>query len=154
MTGSVLRLKVPTAADMERVGGNAASGIEAGQVIFLRGELGAGKTTWVRGMLRRLHHTGAVKSPTYTLLETYTLTRCNVYHFDLYRISTPEELEQLAFRDYLDGSGVCLVEWPEQGRGLLPEPDCMIDFQYDIDGRCLTMNCTTQRGKSICAAMR
>ena len=151
---AVFEMKVPTATDMEQAGRNAAAGILAGQVIFLTGELGVGKTTWVRGLLHGLSHSGAVKSPTYTLLETYSLQNCNVYHFDLYRLADPEELEQLAFRDYLDGSGVCLVEWPERGGDLLPDPDCTISFRYDGEGRFLTMSCTTQRGESLCTGLR
>jgi len=152
--GNPVRIRVPTAADMERAGGCAADGIEAGQLIFLEGELGAGKTTWVRGLLRGLGHRGAVKSPTYTLVESYSLGRCNVYHFDLYRLGDPDELENLAFRDYLDGRGVCLVEWPERGMELLPVPDCLIEIQYDNGGRCLTMNSNTQLGESLCAGLR
>ena len=148
-----LQLSVASAADMEQVGRRAATGVRGGQLVFLQGELGAGKTTWVRGLLRGLGYQGAVKSPTYTLLETYALERCNVYHFDLYRLNDPEELEQLAFRDYLDGRGVCLVEWPERGMDRLPEPDCLIVIEYDNGGRRLTMNCNTQLGGSLCAGM-
>ena len=151
--GNVVRLAVPTAADMERAGRGSAGGIEAGQLIFLKGELGAGKTTWVRGLLRGLGYIGAVKSPTYTLVESYILDRCNVYHFDLYRLDDPDELENLAFRDYLDGRGVCLVEWPERGMDSLPVPDCLIDIQYDNGSRCLTMNSNTQVGESLCAGL-
>ena len=152
--GSALRLAVATAQDMERVGQNAASGVRAGQLVFLTGELGAGKTTWVRGLLHGLGHEGAVKSPTYTLLEPYDLGRLSVYHFDLYRLNDPEELEHLAFRDYLDGRGVCLVEWPERGEHLLPAPDCLIDIRYHNDGRCLTVHCNSLLGDPLCAGMR
>ena len=148
-----MQLRIASAADMEQSGRRAATGARAGQLVFLRGELGAGKTTWVRGLLRGLGFLGAVKSPTYTLLETYALEQCNVYHFDLYRLNDPEELEQLAFRDYLDGRGVCLVEWPERGMDRLPEPDCQIVIEYENGGRLLTMNCNTQLGGSLCAGM-
>jgi len=146
--------RVPTAIDMEQLGRTASRGLKPGQVVFLHGALGAGKTTWVRGVLLGLHHTGPVKSPTYTLLEPYYFPGCNIYHFDLYRLEGPEEIDNLAFRDYLDGSGVCLVEWPERGGDLLPEPDCLIDIEYDNGARCLTMVCATELGESICASMR
>lgn len=145
-----IRLKCATAAETEQAGRKASPGLRPGQLIFLRGDLGAGKTTWVRGLLRGLRYSGAVKSPTYTLVETYEFDSCNVYHFDLYRLNDPSELEALAFRDYLDGSGVCLVEWPERGVELLPEPDCLIDIEYDNSSRCLSMNCTTTLGRSLC----
>lgn len=146
--------RVSTASDMEHLGRSASRGILPGQVVFLCGALGAGKTTWVRGLLRGLHHPGPVRSPTYTLLEPYYFKECNIYHFDLYRLNDPGELENLGFRDYLDGSGVCLVEWPEQGGNLMPEPDCLIDIKYDNGERYLTMICATDLGEPLCASMR
>ncbi len=151
---NTIGLRIAAASDMEQAGRRAASGVKGGQVVYLRGELGAGKTTWVRGLVRGLNYSGPIKSPTYTLLETYDLRGCNVYHFDLYRLRDPNELEDLAFRDYLDGSGICLVEWPERGLGCLPAPDCLIDIQYDNGGRYLTMKCATKQGESLCAGMR
>lgn len=108
---------------MESLGAALAPRLRAGQVIFLHGELGAGKTTLVRGVLRALGYAGSVKSPTYTLVEPYDLGRGRFYHFDLYRMEYPEELELLGIRDYLQGKGVCIVEWPERGAGILPRPD-------------------------------
>lgn len=150
---SRLQRTIANADDMEMSGRAAAAGVRPGQLVFLQGELGAGKTTWVRGLLRGLHYDGSVKSPTYTLVESYELDPCNVYHFDFYRLDDPDELEHLALRDYLDGRGVCLVEWPERGMGFLPEPDCRVVIEYDNEGRCLTMNCNTQLGRSLCATM-
>lgn len=144
---------IPAPGQMQRLGETAARGVKPGQVVFLHGDLGAGKTTWVRGALRGLGYTGPVKSPTYTLLEPYYLEGFNLYHFDLYRLESAEELENLAFRDYLDGSGACFVEWPERGEGLLPAPDCRIEITGNTEGRRVTASCTTELGKTLCLNM-
>lgn len=117
-------------ADTLALGARLAQTLRPGCTVFLKGELGVGKTTLVRGLLRALGHAGAVKSPTFTLVEPYELNGWRIYHLDLYRLASPDELEYLGVRDYFDGQGVCLVEWPERGAGVLPEADLLIELSY------------------------
>jgi len=107
-------------------------------VVFLEGELGAGKTTLVRGILRGLGWRGNVKSPTYTIVEPYELDGVNLYHFDLYRLADAEELEYLGLREML-GHGMLFFEWPERGEGFLPQPDCVIRIVHQERGRALSI---------------
>lgn len=117
------------------LGAALVMGCSGGTTIHLRGPLGAGKTTLVRGMLRALGHKGPVRSPTYSLVETYELQEKTVHHFDLYRLGDAEELEWMGLRDYLTESALALIEWPERGHGLLPTPDLDVQLEYGPSGR-------------------
>jgi tRNA threonylcarbamoyladenosine biosynthesis protein TsaE len=118
-------------------------------VIFLEGDLGMGKTTLCRGVLRAYGHRGAVKSPTYTLVEPYDLGGRRLYHFDLYRLADPEELEYLGIRDYFEDDELCLIEWPQRGAGWLPVPDLQLSVSIEGQGRRLECHAMTPRGSQI-----
>jgi tRNA threonylcarbamoyladenosine biosynthesis protein TsaE len=124
-----------------------------GSVVFLHGNLGAGKTTLVRGFLRAAGYPGAVKSPTFTLVEEYALDTLTVCHFDLYRLGSPDELEWLGFRDYLRSDTLCFIEWPERGGSELPEPDLAIDLAVDLPGRTATLWASPEQHPHVVRAL-
>lgn len=121
--------------DMLNFAKNLADKIHVPSVVFLRGDLGAGKTTLTRGMLQAWGYSGKVKSPTFTLVETYELPNFTVNHFDLYRLKNPEELEAIGIRDYFTDNSICIIEWPEKAEGLLPKPNIDIEIIIQDEGR-------------------
>ncbi|MCL6263610.1 tRNA (adenosine(37)-N6)-threonylcarbamoyltransferase complex ATPase subunit type 1 TsaE [Craterilacuibacter sp. RT1T] len=126
---------LPDEAATLALGASLAQAIVPGTVIFLEGDLGAGKTTLTRGLLQGLGHQGRVKSPTYTLVETYPLASLTAHHFDLYRFNDPEEWEDAGFRELFGHDTLCLVEWPEKAQGLLPQPHLTLELAVADDGR-------------------
>ncbi len=135
--------------EMATLGGRLATCLFQGLVIYLRGPLGAGKTTLVRGLIQSLGYAGRVKSPTYTLVEPYQVGSFRIHHFDLYRLGDPEELELIGVRDYFSADAVCLVEWPEQGIAVLPPPDVTVFLDYQGHHRCLRAESGTPRGNRL-----
>ncbi|MFK7864860.1 MAG: tRNA (adenosine(37)-N6)-threonylcarbamoyltransferase complex ATPase subunit type 1 TsaE [Pseudohongiellaceae bacterium] len=122
---------------------------EEGAIIYLRGDLGAGKTTLARGLVQGFGHDGSVKSPTYTLVEPYELGKVNVYHFDLYRLSDPEEVDFLGVEEYFADANVCLFEWPQKGAGKIPQPDLSLQLSDSGTGRVVECQTHTVKGSKI-----
>lgn len=149
---------IPNSDAMMKFGGKIADQFPKGGIVLLNGDLGAGKTTLVRGLLRHLGYEGIVKSPTYTLVEPYLLEETpqnsyktaikggggykkrRIYHFDLYRLADPEELEYIGGRDYWNSNTLCLIEWPEQAQGYLPEADLEITIHHQDESRLIEIN--------------
>ena len=176
-------LQIKNEQAMTDLGACLAKWVSPGANIYLDGDLGAGKTTLVRGFLRALGYQGAVKSPTFTIVEPYSLDNdmfydyngleytvnpnaknklltaskmqsIKVYHFDLYRLEDPEELEYMGIRDYLDGQSIALIEWPEKGCGVLPEADLMIKINYQTQGRTIELLAQSDSGTALAAHLK
>lgn len=144
-----LKLFLADEAAQESFAGQVAKYCSPGTVIFLQGDLGTGKTTFVRGFLHALGYSGVVKSPTYTLVEPYLIDHQHIYHFDLYRLADPDELEYAGGRDYFDNDSICLVEWPEKAEGYLPMADLLCKIRYQNTGRTFEITAGNSNGQAI-----
>jgi tRNA threonylcarbamoyladenosine biosynthesis protein TsaE len=141
--------RLPLASETATLALGAAlvNGGEPGRVLFLSGDLGAGKTTLVRGLLRALGWPGRVKSPTYALVEVYALSRLNLYHFDFYRFKDREEWVNSGFREHFNPESLCIVEWPEMAEGLLPLPDLHITLEITGTARSAALQAHSDAGR-------
>lgn len=142
---------LPDDAATQALGARLARVLRPGLSVWLRGDLGAGKTTLTRGLLRELGFAGRVKSPTYTLVELYPFSSFNLYHFDLYRFADPDEWEDAGFREYFNHTSLCLVEWPERGGALLPQPDVQVSLDILDEGRTARVLGLTGAGRQCVA---
>jgi len=151
---SELSLTLDGEAETVALGKKIGEAATDGGIIFLQGQLGAGKTTFCRGVLRAFGHSAAVKSPTYTIVEPYEFSDGrSVFHFDLYRLGDPEELEYLGFRDYFTADSLCLIEWPDRGEGFLPAADLMVKVTVETTSRNFLLTAVSEKGKTILKRM-
>lgn len=149
-----LRYHLPDEAATVALGRRLAGTMSGGLVVCMEGDLGAGKTTLCRGILRGLGIQGAVKSPTFTLVEPYRTANLHIFHFDLYRLADPGELEYIGVDDYFGDDCLCLVEWPERGEGYLPDCDLRIRLEIAGDGRRATLQPGTDRGREFAEGLK
>ncbi len=142
---------IKTATAMRKLGGSLARVCASGSIIYLQGDLGAGKTTFVRGFLRGLGYLRKVSSPTFNLFEIYQVKDQIICHFDLYRLKHPEELAYIGIADYFTGKNICLIEWPEYGKGFLQREDllCKFDFLPKGGGRMVEISAISPKGRKM-----
>ena len=154
MPAALMSLALPDESATERLGRRIATCLQTPLLVFLRGELGAGKTTLCRGLLRGLGYQGLVKSPTYTLCETYEAAGVACLHCDFYRLSNPHEMEYLGLREQFAGECVLLIEWPEIAAEMLPAPDIDIALGFESAGRVAELRGGTVRGAAVLESIR
>jgi len=143
------RITVDSPEAMQLLAADLARQLQGPAIIYLYGDLGAGKTTFVRGMIHYFQPGAKVKSPTFTLVEPYEDLPYPVYHFDLYRLEDPEELDFIGARDYFGAESWCLVEWPEKGGDVLPPADIEIHIEHAGEQRRVSINSNSPRGEAI-----
>ncbi|HVJ12387.1 MAG TPA: tRNA (adenosine(37)-N6)-threonylcarbamoyltransferase complex ATPase subunit type 1 TsaE [Burkholderiales bacterium] len=150
----MLELKLPSEASTLRLGEALAAGAAPGTVLFISGDLGAGKTTLVRGLLRALGYAGRAKSPTYALVEPYELSRLHLYHFDFYRFKDRSEWLNSGFREHFNPGSLCVVEWPEKAGDLLSPPDLHIKLDFDGQARRARLEALSASGRSWLSSLQ
>lgn len=150
---STLTLNLPDEVATSALGCELAPLLAPGMVVWLDGDLGAGKTTLVRALLRGLGNTGPVKSPTYTLVEVYVISSLYLYHFDFYRFESPEEFLDAGFDEYFNDASVCLVEWPERAEGCVPPADLRLRLYHAGVGRLLEALADSPKGQACLNAL-
>jgi tRNA threonylcarbamoyladenosine biosynthesis protein TsaE len=144
----MLELRLPNEASTLRLGEALATGAAPGRVLFISGDLGAGKTTLVRGLLRGLGYAGRAKSPTYALVEPYSFSRLDLYHFDFYRFKDRSEWLNSGFREHFNPGSFCVVEWPEKAGDLLSPPDLQIRLDFDGEARRARLEARSAAGEA------
>ena len=147
-------INLPDATATEALGAALAAGVAPGRVLHLRGDLGTGKTTLVRGLLRAIGHAGRVKSPSYTLVEPYEVSSLHFYHFDFYRFKDRSEWLSSGFRDYFNPHSACVVEWPEKAGDLLAPPDLEVQLQFAGAGRRAIVEACSPAGEAWLSSLR
>ncbi len=145
-----MRIEIESEEAMLELGGHLASSLPTEGSLHITGSLGAGKTTLCRGILHALGHEGAVKSPTFTLVEPYRLDDTDIFHFDLYRLNDPDELDYIGLDDYFGEKKLCFIEWPEKAEGCLPQHDIEISIDVSGEKRNIGIKANSSNGKVVC----
>jgi tRNA threonylcarbamoyladenosine biosynthesis protein TsaE len=150
----MFEIEIEDETAMLRFGAQLADALGGRGAVLISGDLGAGKTTLCRGLLRQMGHEGSVKSPTFTLVEPYEIEGVCVYHFDLYRLSHPDELDYVGIDEYFSNETLCLVEWPEKAEGSLPSHDLELAIDVAVEKRNIRIGSNSQHGTRICESLK